>query len=230
MHNLRTPILSIILQLSLASQTTAQVPIQDNPNYGQLERMSATRWDNWQPDPNTDWLGIPDDFEGWFYWRVLHHGYYTGPDLRPLKTDGPYTENIASIGVQQTQDQAHSDDMDSINNSQLTEFANMSGGSLDVLYSIYYSGVFSDLDNQHTLLLAGLNPTTLQFLNTNNIETRYQEKAAVIKERVSAVHNAYMQRGSRMLAYIRLEKEWTAMLQAYAMTVKQATAYLSHKK
>jgi len=230
MQNLRKLTALFAFQAAFTAAVHSQVPIRDNPNYGQLERMSATKWDNWKPDPTTDWLGIPNNFEGWFYWRVLHHGYYAGTDLRPLKSDGPYTHNIASITLQQPQDKAHTADMDTINNIQLAEFTNMSGGDLDALYSVYYSDVFSGLDKQHTLLLATLPAATIKFLATNNIETQYLAKAAVIKERVSAVHNAYMQRGSRMLAYIRLEKEWTALLQAYALSVKQVKAYLSYKK
>ena len=53
----------------LKAQTVT--PVQDKANNGQLKRMVFNQWNDWQPTPNTNWLGIPKDPIGWAYWRVL---------------------------------------------------------------------------------------------------------------------------------------------------------------
>src|SRR4051794_1081454 len=103
-----------------------QTPVKDNANNGQAKRMVSQQWDDWQPTPETGWFGIPKNLEGWFYWRVLHNGYYKGEDSRPYRPDGPFTQNYASLMLQEKDDAHIRDSVQKVMETNLATYVNMS--------------------------------------------------------------------------------------------------------
>jgi hypothetical protein len=227
----RLPILSIALTLTaLAGSSQTVTYIQDKGAIGQLKRMTADQWNDWQPDPGTDFFGFPDNVYGWAFWDIANNSYYHGADLRPLKADGPYTQNILATVLQVPQDNNTATYTDSILSVNLKEAANMEGGDLDIIYSLYYSDVFSDFDKAYSKMWNQCSASTQDYLNSKGYTAGYQARRAVYREQADGVHAAYMQRGSRWLAYMKIEKEWDTYLKAYLKTMQMMNTYVAKMK
>ena len=69
MHNRILITLMLLLPATLFAQATV---VEDRANVGQLKRMVYEQWDDWQPSPETNWLGFPVNLAGFIYWRILH--------------------------------------------------------------------------------------------------------------------------------------------------------------
>src|SRR3978361_1220665 len=118
--------------------------------------MVYEQWDDWQPDPNTNWLGLPKNLEGWIWWNLVYPGYYKGEDQRPYRSDGPFVQNQVSLYLQKQDDLQIVDTSDAVKATNLATYANMSGGDLDVAYDLYFKGKFQthttvELDNMALL-------------------------------------------------------------------------------
>jgi hypothetical protein len=207
---MKTP--TLILALSLAAQCPAQVamPVQDKANRGQLKRMAMQQWDDWQPTPETGFLGLPKDPRGWFFWRVLHRDYYRGEDSRPYRADGTFVRNYASLIAQERDDRAIRDSLQAVALASAATYTSMSGGAGDITYTLYFQKQFDELFTEVPRRMAELQrtqPLAAAKMKENTYYRKYLEFADISRDRVGIIHGSFVDRGERMLAYLELAKE-----------------------
>ncbi len=207
---MKTP--TLLLALSLIVQCAGQVaiPIQDKANKGQLKRMAMQQWDDWQPTPETGFLGLPKDPRGWFFWWVLHRDYYRGEDSRPYRADGPFFRNYASLTIQELDDKAIRDSLQGVALASAATYASMSGGDADLTYSFYFRKQFDELFTEVPRRMAELQrvqPLAAAKMKENTYYRKYLEFADITRDRVAVVLGSFVDRGERMLAYLELAKE-----------------------
>jgi len=200
--------LVIIFLLSSWKIVFAQITIvQDKANNGQLKRMVFNQWDDWQPDPSTNWLGIPKNPIGWAYWRVLHHDYWNGEDKRSWKTGGQFQQNYLSLLAQKNLDQKMVDTTNAMMETNLATALSMSGGVADIPYQLYFKSKFDDLYQDVMTYFQALQtkyPASFnQMMNSQNGK-KYVEFLDVEKDRIETIHELFVDRGSRMVSYFKI--------------------------
>jgi hypothetical protein len=195
----------LLLPYFLLAQTVT--PVQDKANNGQLKRMVFNQWDDWQPTPNTNWLGIPKDPIGWAYWRVLHHDYWKGEDKRPWKTGGQFQQNYLSLLVQKDLDGKMVDTTNAMMKTNLATALSMSGGIADLPYQLYFenkfAGLYQDLTNYYQALQTKYPASFNQMMDSPNGK-KYLEFLDVEKNRIETIHQLFVDRGSRMVSYFKI--------------------------
>lgn len=195
----------LLLPYLLIGQTVT--PVQDKANNGQLKRMVFNQWNDWQPTPNTNWLGIPKDPIGWAYWRVLHHAYWKGEDKRPWKTGGQFQQNYLSLLTQKELDGKIVDATNKMMETNLATALSMNGGIADLPYQLYFENKFADLFQEVTNYYEALQtkyPASFnQMMNSTNGK-RYLEFLDVEKNRIETIHALFVDRGSRMVSYFKI--------------------------
>jgi hypothetical protein len=190
----------------IALNANAQTPVKDNANNGQMKRMAHQQWDDWQPTPETNWLGLPKDVEGWFYWRVLHNSYYKGEDSRPYRTTGPFAQNYASLTLQEKDDKIISDSMQKVSDTYLKTFISMSGGASDVAWSMYFGNQFNQLTTE-ILSIATKHPDAASKMLENKYYLEYVDYLEIVKDKIETIHNSFVDRGERIISYLEIQKE-----------------------
>ncbi|MEI6949824.1 hypothetical protein V9K67_21740 [Paraflavisolibacter sp. H34] len=201
----------------MALQAPAQVlKARDNPNIGQTWRMVHKRWDYWKPG----------GARGFFYWQLLHGEYRNGEDLRPLSLHGPYTKAIGLIALQVPEENSYENYTASIRDKHISEDLNNQGGTADLPWNFYYREVFDDFqkesDRTLTLLLSTGHAKAVQWLVRSHQLAGYEHSKGILVDRILALHKAYLDRGSRILAYQRLAGEFEALNQSFRLMVHGA--------
>ncbi|HET7117535.1 MAG TPA: hypothetical protein VFI29_13645 [Hanamia sp.] len=195
----------LLLPNFLLAQTVT--PVQDKANNGQLKRMVFNQWDDWQPTPNTNWLGLPKNPIGWFYWRVLHHAYWNGKDKRPWKTGGQFQQNYLSLLVQKNFDRKMVDTTNKMMETNLATALSMTGGIADLPYQLYFenkfAGLYQDVTNYYEALQTKY-PASFNLMMNSSNGKRYIEFLDVEKNRIETIHELFVDRGSRMVSYFKI--------------------------
>lgn len=187
-----------------------QQAVTDHANEGQLKRMVYDQWDDWQPDPNTNWLGLPKNFEGWIWWNWVYHDYYNGDDQRPYRSDGPFLQNQLSLTLQKQDDLNIVDTTNGVRATNLATFLNMSGDNLDTPYDLYFKSKFQKLTTielENMTIIATKNPTAYSRLLYSKVYTDYMEKLDVLSSRIQTNHSAFVEKGERIITYLDIKKQ-----------------------
>ena len=201
-------IFTCLILISFTSEY-AQV-VKDNGNLGQYKRMVYDQWNYWEPDPGTNWLGLPSNFYGWFFWRILYSSYYHGEDRRPYRAGGPFLENQASLSLQKLDDIKIKDSINAINNTNLATLANMSGDALDTPYELFFKKKFQNLTTiefTNLMLLSKQNPIAYSRLLTSKVYRDYIETLNIQSSRIETNHKAFIEKGERILTYLEIKKQ-----------------------
>lgn len=197
--------LTILTFLSVSAYS--QKRVYDEANTYQRERMVFVRWNKFKPD------GLISQA----YW-LLHPGYKK-KDKRPLGPVGPYLQHEAFLQSQDNQDEQYRLYTDTIANKHLVEDVNSEGGVLDVPYSYYYADRFEKLQKAKDNVLLNQKPDVLSFLLENKILDWYNSEREVLDDRINNIHNSYIDRGSRILAYQRIEADYTKLTDSFTKVV-----------
>jgi hypothetical protein len=207
--------------------------VEDRAVNGQLKRMVHEQWDDWQPDPGTNWLGLPKDLEGFLYWRVIHNRYYNGEDLRPYRPDGPFAQNHASLIAQETVDRDIMDSTEEVLKTHLANHLAMSGSELDIAYRLYFGprfrSILSQMDGDRSLFVSRY-PQAWASMQGGRTEQDLTEQRELIEDRIAQVHEAYMDRGRRIEAYLSVLAELEKLQMRHSAWLGQhaALARLPH--
>lgn len=183
--------------------------VVDKPNNGQLKRMVMAQWNDWQPNPGT-FLGVPKNLMGFTFWQLLHRSYYKGSDLRPWKPTGPFVQNYASLLLQYEEDKKIRDLTKSIYETDLSTMVNMSGGELDLPYSLFFREKFNSLFkalDKDLGYIARNNPTLFNQLRQQEGFQSLMEWFDEAKDRAQVIHASFVDKGKRMEAYLDLLNE-----------------------
>jgi hypothetical protein len=203
------PIVLLLGGVRVSAQFTYDI-VQDKPNNGQLKRMVFIKWDDWEPSTKTI-LGIPLNAKGFAFWKVLNNKYYTGEDRRPYRLDGgPFIKNYADLNVQERSDKKITDTTEKIRNTHAATYLNMSGGTADAAYNIYFKKKFGDIYSAFDEFLSGMQreyPIAYDACMKSAYFKTFQEYLDITKDRVKANHEAFVDKGVRLEAYINIYKE-----------------------
>lgn len=213
--------------LVLSATCFAQVPINDEAFRYQEQRMVFQQWDQNKFKPGKGFLGLNP-----YYWLVWGWPYpnYHKTDLRPLSATGPQTQRLALVVAMNTTDGKYKLESDTVKNTALSQIASQSGliSGADPLWILYYSDEFKPLlNNSMASILAGLSPQVSAKLVSEGTYTWYKNELDRLKERVSGAHSTDMDRGSRILAYYRLLKEYRRLAAVWAIRTSSAQSTLN---
>jgi hypothetical protein len=211
--------------LFFSSLAFAQVNIvTDRANTGQLKRMVFEDWDDWQPDPGTNWLGLPKDWEGFIYWRILHGAYYRGDDLRPFSANGPFPKEYAALLLQEQADRHIRDSTAAVMQNELSTHLQRSGGDIDMAWRIYFGPRFEELEremDQAIQMLWRKHPSSMPgWISSRNYLSLLESKD-IISDRIRQVHEGYMDLGRRLESYLPLLTEWERLRDRYLAWAQQ---------
>lgn len=198
------------ISMIYAANVSAQTIVQDKANTGQAKRMVFQKWDDWSPNPQTGFLGIPKNLMGFLYWRVLHNSYYNGGDKRPYRNGGPFTQNYASLTLQEKDDQHIRDSMQKVMETNLATYVSMSGGTADVAWNIYFSQHFQELFDEietRMITVTSRYPAAASKITSNQHYNEYIEYIELTQDRVNSIHNSFIDRGDRIVTYLQISKE-----------------------
>ncbi len=185
-------------------------PVVDRANNGQLKRMVYEQWDDWQPTPDVNWLGIPKDPAGYIYWRILHRSYWNGADRRPMRAGGPYMENYASLVAQELEDKKISETAQAIMETHTATYLNNSGGSLDIPYNLFFKNkyitIFDGITAQLSLIQQHYPAVFNEMWASDNFQ-EFLEYLTITQDRIENIHQSFLDKGKRITAYLSLLKE-----------------------
>lgn len=199
------------LTFGLLTYSHAQTVATDHANAGQLKRMAFERWDDWSPDPSTNWIGWPNNLLGYMFWQWIYSNYYRGPDRRPYRVGGgPFETNLGSLGIQNIDEKRIADSTSAINKTNLATIANMTGGILDTPYDLFFKSKFQKLttiEQNNISILATKNPKAYLKLIASKVFTDYMENLDIQSSRIEVTHNSFVDKGERILIYLDIKKQ-----------------------
>lgn len=166
-----------------------------------MKRMVFKKWN--------DWSGY-NKLVAWIYWSIIQRSYKRGGDKRPYRLNGPFEQNYASLVLQ---DQTDGKIMDLTNEAYKTHVAtyeNMSGGAFDLPYTLYFEKKFNTLTSAVTNVVDKIkthNNLGYDFIVNNMPYKDYLEFLDIEKDRISNIHQSYVDKGERIKAYIEIKTE-----------------------
>jgi hypothetical protein len=217
----------ILLGLLLAHTCFAQEEINDEALRYQQQRMVYQQWDQNKFKPTSGFLGLNP-----YYWLVWGWPYpnYHKTDLRPLSATGPQTQRLALVAAMNTTDGKYKLQSDTVRNTALSQIASQTGAisDADPLWLLYYNDEFKPVLNKSMAsILAGLSPQVSTKLVSEGTYSWYNNELDMLKQRIQGAHSADMDRGSRILAYYRLLKEYRRLSGVWAIRTSSAQSTLN---
>ena len=220
-------ILFIIMPFLLLSRCFAQSVVADKSIRYQQERMVFKQWDQNKFTPTSGFLGLNPYY--WLTWGFFYPNYHK-TDIRPLSASGPQTQRLGLVATMNSTDNNYKLQSDTVRNTALSEIANQSGfiAGADPLWLLYYSNEFNPvLNNSMASILAGLSPQVSAKLVSEGLYTWYKNELDRLKERIEGAHSADMDRGSRIMAYYRLLKEYRRLSGVWAIRTSSAQSTIT---
>lgn len=195
----------------------AQQLVRDQSIRYQQERMVFKQWDQNKFTPGRGFLSLNPYY--WLVWGLFYPNYHK-TDLRPLGPAGAQTQRLELVGAMSAADDDYKLHSDTIQRTAISQLAEQSGvfSDADPLWTLYYNEQFAPLLN-HTpqAILAGLPAAVSARLLSEGTYGWYTSELDMLKERIEAAHSADMDRGSRILAYLRLLKEYRRLAAVWAI-------------
>jgi hypothetical protein len=212
----------LLLCLLFYARIFAQEEINDQAIIHQEQRMVFLQWNQNEFDPKAGFLDLNPYY--WLVWGLFYPNYHN-TDLRPLSATGPQTQRLALVGAQNSTDNNYKLHSDTVRNTALSQIAATSGflSNADPLWLLYYSHQFAPLLNYSAAtILAPLSPQVSAKLVSEGTYSWYTGKLAMLKERLQGARTTDMDRGSRILAWYRLLKEYQVLAGVWAIRTAAA--------
>jgi hypothetical protein len=206
----------------MLSASYAQSVIKDDAVDNQSQRMVFQQWDQNKFYPKPGFLSLNPYY--WLVWGLFDPNYHK-TDLRPLSATGPQTQRLALVSSMNSIDNNYKLNSDTVRNTALSQIANTTGvvSDADPLWLLYYNQQFQPLLNYSAAtLLAPLPAQVSAKLISEGTYDWYTNELAMLKERVQAAHSTDMDRGSRIMAYYRLLKEYRTLAGVWAIRTSAA--------
>jgi hypothetical protein len=193
-------VLTIALLLTQFAFLSAQTIAKDDTNNGQMKRMVFEKWD--------DWSGY-NKLVALIYWNIIHKKYKNGSDLRPYKLGGQFEENYAALTLQEINDRKIRDTAEQTMKTHVATYTSMAGGALDLPYALYFKNKFDALTIEVTQVIEQQvkihDPAAYQLIQTSTDYENYLELLVVEKDRIEQIHQALLDKGERIHAYIDIQ-------------------------
>jgi hypothetical protein len=211
-----------ILCLFLCGRLFAQSEVYDKAVVHQDQRMVFQQWDQDKFDPKAGFLSLNPYY--WLVWGLFDPNYHK-TDLRPLSVTGPQTQRLALVGVMSSTDDQYKLHSDTARTTALSQIAGQSGllSDADPLWFLYYNRQFQPVLNYSGAgLLGGLSPQVSAKLLSEGTYAWYANELSSLKERLQGARQTDMDRGSRIMAYYRLLKEYQGLAGVWSIRIASA--------
>jgi len=204
------------------SASYAQEEVNDESIRYQEQRMVFLQWNQNDFTPKAGFLDLNPYY--WAVWGLFYPNYHD-TDLRPLSATGPQTQRLALVAAQNSTDNNYKLHSDTVRNTALSQIASQSGllSNADPLWLLYYSQQFAPLLNYSAVTILG--PLAQQVrakLVSEGMYYWYTNALSMLKERLQGARTTDMDRGSRILAYYRLLKEYKVLAGVWAIRTAAA--------
>lgn len=199
----------------MVQSSFAQRAIEDKAIRYQQERMVFKQWDPGKFEPGSGWLGINPYY--WLTWGL--HPNYPDTDRRPLSAWGPQTQRLGMVGVLNNVSGAYKLEADTLRSTSLLEITNQSGvlSAADPLWILYYAKELKPvLEYSDGAILGALSGSVRNKVVSEGTFNWYKNELQILKERIGGARTANMDRGSRILAYHRLLREYRTLSATWA--------------
>jgi hypothetical protein len=229
MKNLLFPGLIISL-LFFSARLSAQAVIKDDAVDNQSQRMVFQQWNQNDFYPHKGFLDTNPYY--WLVWGLFDPNYHK-TDLRPLSATGPQTQRLALVATLNKTDNTYKINSDTVRNTSLSEIANQSGllSDADPLWFLYYNQQFRPLLNYSAVSILGpLSPEVSAKLVSEGLYSWYTSELDRLKQRLNGARTTDMDRGSRVMAYYRMLKEYQNLASVWAIRVSTAQTTINMAK
>jgi hypothetical protein len=189
----------------------AQEEVNDEAMRYQSQRMVFQQWNQNDFKPGKGFLDTNPYY--WLVWGFFDPNYHK-TDLRPLSASGPQTQRIALVAGMSSTDKKYKLQSDTVRNTALSQIAENSGvfSGADPMWLLYYKSELNPVLNYNPVsILAGFSPQASASLVSSGLYSWYTGELARLKQRAEAAHSTDMDRGSRILAYYRLLKDYRVL-------------------
>lgn len=214
----------------LSAPCLAQSIVNDEALRYQEQRMVFQQWDQNKFKPSPGFLSLNPYY--WLVWGFFHPDYHK-TDLRPLSDNGPQTQRLGFVAAMSNTDNHYKLQSDTIKNTAVSQIAETSGllSGADPLWMLYYNSQFKPvLNNSIATILSGLSPKVSGKLVSEGTYSWYKNELEILKQRIQGAHDSDMDRGSRILAYYRLLKEYRTLSGVWAIRISSAQSTLDMAK
>lgn len=206
----------------MLSASYAQSVIKDDAVDNQSQRMVFQQWDQDKFYPKAGFLSLNPYY--WLVWGLFDPNYHNN-DLRPLSATGPQTQRLALVGSMNSIDNNYKLNSDTVRSTALSQIANTTGvvSGADPLWLLYYNQQFQPLLNYSAATILSPLPAQVSTkLVSEGTYDWYTNELAMLKQRVQSAHSTDMDRGSRIMAYYRLLKEYRTLSCVWAIRTSAA--------
>lgn len=217
----------IIIGLFYSARLFAQEVIKDQAVENQSQRMVFQQWNQADFYPHSGFLDTNPYY--WLVWGLFDPNYHK-TDLRPLSATGPQTQRLALVSALNSTDHHYKLNSDTVRNTALSQIASQSGllSDADPLWLLYYNQQFQPLLNYSAVSILGpLPPKVSGELLSDGMYNWYTNALAMLKERLNGARTTDMDRGSRIMAYYRMLKEYQDLAGVWAVRVSAAQMTLN---
>lgn len=208
--------------LLFSARIFAQAVIQDKAVENQSQRMVFQQWNQNAFYPKPGFLSLNPYY--WLVWGLFDPNYHK-TDLRPLSATGPQTQRLALVAALNNTDNIYKINSDTVRNTALSQVASQSGllSDADPLWLLYYNQQFQPLLNYSAATILGpLPPKVSATLLSDGLYSWYTNELSMLKQRLNGARSADMDRGSRIMAYYRMLKEYQQLAGVWAIRVSAA--------
>jgi hypothetical protein len=215
------------LTLMLSARLSAQEVIYDDAILYQEQRMVFKQWNQNQFLPKPGFLSLNPYY--WLVWGLFDPNYHK-TDLRPLSATGPQTQRLALVAATNTTDNQYKLHSDTLRNTALSQLVAESGllSNADPLWLLYYNQQFQPLLNYSAATTLGpLSPRVSAKLVSEGLYSWYTNELGMLKQRLQGARTTDMDRGSRIMAYYRLLKEYRTLAGVWAIRIAAAKKYMA---
>ena len=211
----------------MLSAVYAQEIIKDQAVENQSQRMVYAQWNQNDFYPKAGFLDTNPYY--WLVWGLFDPDYHK-TDLRPLSATGPQTQRLALVSALNSTDNKYKLNADTTRNTALSQIASQSGllSDADPLWLLYYSQQFQPLLNYSAVSILGpLPPKVSAALLSDGLYNWYTNALSMLKERLNGARTTDMDRGSRIMAYYRMLKEYQELAGVWAVRISAAQMTLN---
>jgi len=215
----------ILLLLALCLKLSglfAQTVVKDQAIENQSQRMVFQQWNQKNFYPHPGFLHTNPYY--WLVWGLFDPNYHK-TDRRPLSATGPQTQRLALVGQLNSTDNTYKINSDTVRNTALAQITSQSGllSDADPLWLLYYSQQFQPLLNYSAASILGpLSPQVSATLVSEGLYSWYTNELDRLKQRLNGARSTDMDRGSRIMAYYRMLKEYNDLAAVWAIRVSTA--------
>jgi hypothetical protein len=216
----RLPFVTFFLLFAFAfmvSTAQAQTYVNDQSVTYQEQRMVFLQWNQQDFTPKAGFLSLNPYY--WLVWGLFDPNYHK-TDLRPLSVTGPQTQRLALVAAMNGADNNYKLHSDTVRNTALSQIASQSGllSDADPLWIFYYNQQFASLLNYSAATILGpLSPQVSAKLVSEGLYSWYTNELSMLQERLQGARTTDMDRGSRIIAYYRLLKEYQKLAGVWAI-------------